>query len=96
MKQYTSQLKGWSFDRAVEAHKLADDKPTVETILHTAKTLSEYAYEVEEDAASTAKNLFELLSQLPDNEDTAGLVAMLLHGLNKMQSELTSKPVEVV
>lgn len=41
-KKHSEQLAGWGIDRALEAHKLADDKPTPATITNTAQHMLDW------------------------------------------------------
>lgn len=92
---YKSQLKGWAVDRAIELFKIGYlggsfiGRESLQELEKCADQLVTYAYVLEEDIGATAKSFLELLRQAPDDQDTAGLVAMMIGALQDVQSRLS-------
>lgn len=90
---YKSQLKGWAVDRIIELQKVsAAGIATTDDLIREADKLAQFAYVLDEDLDSTAKQFLELLRQAPDDADTAGLIANMIVTLDNIQGQMSHFP----
>lgn len=82
---YKSELRGWAFDRATEAAKVAKRDAGIGELMQDAEALADWAYIPDKDFRDTIAHLSGLLKQI---EDPLAAVEQLLAELNVMREDI--------